>query len=144
MASDLLSKEPDGLSRRELLLMMGAAAGALASYSNDARAAPARANIAIEEVGSGEDVFAYVARVKGSFDPGFYQQVVGAANDFKEGDQTIGVGAADETTRMLVEGLVIRESLLEICQEIERAMVSFEARLKALEATRSLNGRARA
>ena len=47
---------------------------------------------------------------------------------------------ADETTRVLVEGLVIRESLLEICQEIERAMVSFEARLKALEATRSLNG----
>jgi hypothetical protein len=51
---------------------------------------------------------------------------------------------ADEATRMLVEGLVIRESLLEICQEIERAMVSFEARLKALETTGSLNGRARA
>jgi hypothetical protein len=50
---------------------------------------------------------------------------------------------ADETTRVLIEGLVIRESLLEICQEIERAMVSFEARLKALEATGSLNGRAR-
>ena len=51
---------------------------------------------------------------------------------------------ADEATRMLVEGLVIRESLLEICQEIERAMVSFEARLKALKSTGSLNGRARA
>jgi hypothetical protein len=51
---------------------------------------------------------------------------------------------ADETTRVLVEGLVIRESLLEICQEIERAMVSFEARLRALESTGSLNGRARA
>ena len=50
----------------------------------------------------------------------------------------------DETTRVLVEGLVIRESLLEICQEIERAMVSFEARLKALESTGSLSGRARA
>ncbi len=50
----------------------------------------------------------------------------------------------DETTRVLVEGLVIREALLEICQEIERAMVSFEARLKALESTGSLNGRTRA
>ena len=39
----------------------------------------------------------------------------------------------DETTRMLVEGLVIRESLLEICQEIERAMVAFEAKLRALQ-----------
>jgi hypothetical protein len=47
---------------------------------------------------------------------------------------------ADDTTRVLVEGLVIRESLLEICQEIERAMVSFEARLKALESARRVNG----
>ena len=47
---------------------------------------------------------------------------------------------ADETTRVLVEGLVMRESLLEICQEIERAMVTFEAKLKALETTGSLRG----
>jgi hypothetical protein len=39
---------------------------------------------------------------------------------------------ADETGQMLVEGLVIRESLIEICDEIERAMVVFEARLDAL------------
>ena len=52
-------------------------------------------------------------------------------------DDSVG----DETTRVLVEGLVIRESLLEICQEIERAMVSFEAKLKALESTGSLDGR---
>jgi ethanolamine ammonia-lyase large subunit len=83
MASDLSSKEPDGLSRRELLLVLGAAAGALASYSNNARAAPARASIAIEEIGAGEDVFAYVSRLKGGFDQGFYQQLIGAANDFK-------------------------------------------------------------
>lgn len=40
---------------------------------------------------------------------------------------------SDETTRAWVEAMVIRESLLEICLEIERAMVSFEAKLKALE-----------
>ena len=34
----------------------------------------------------------------------------------------------------------MRESLLEICQEIERAMVTFEAKLKALETTGSLRG----
>jgi hypothetical protein len=39
---------------------------------------------------------------------------------------------ADETAQMLVEGLVIRESLIEICHEIERSMVIFEARLDAL------------
>ena len=39
---------------------------------------------------------------------------------------------SDETAQMLVEGLVLRESLIEICQEIERSMVIFEARLDAL------------
>jgi hypothetical protein len=39
---------------------------------------------------------------------------------------------ADETGQMLVEGLVLRESLIEICHEIERAMMLFEARLDAL------------
>jgi hypothetical protein len=47
---------------------------------------------------------------------------------------------ADETTRVLIEGLVIRESLLELCQEIERAMVAFEARLTALQAPASASG----
>ena len=47
---------------------------------------------------------------------------------------------ADETTRVLVEGLVIRESLLELCNEIERAMVAFEARLTALQPPAIING----
>ena len=44
-------------------------------------------------------------------------------------------GVSDETAQLLVDGLVIRESLLEICQEIERAMVAFEAKLDALATT---------
>ena len=38
----------------------------------------------------------------------------------------------DEATSVLVEGLAIRESLLEICGQIERVMVRFETRLRAL------------
>jgi hypothetical protein len=38
----------------------------------------------------------------------------------------------DETAQLLVDGLVVRESLVEICQEIERSMVAFEAKLNAL------------
>jgi hypothetical protein len=44
-------------------------------------------------------------------------------------------GAADEAAQLLVEGLVIRESLLEVCHEIERSMVALEARLNALAPT---------
>jgi hypothetical protein len=43
-------------------------------------------------------------------------------------------GASDDTAQLLFDGLVIRESLLEICREIERAMVAFEAKLDALVA----------
>lgn len=58
--------------------------------------------------------------------------LLGQARSFA-GDRDRGE-IADETERLLVEGLVIRESLLELCQEIERAMVAFEARLTALQA----------
>ena len=54
-------------------------------------------------IGSGdpaEDVFQYVRRVKGSDDVVLYKQILGAANDFKEGDEIVGVSAADETSRI--------------------------------------------
>jgi hypothetical protein len=38
----------------------------------------------------------------------------------------------DDAAQLLVDGLVIRESLVEICEEIERSMVALGARLAAL------------
>jgi ethanolamine ammonia-lyase large subunit len=49
----------------------------------------------INDLHKGEDIFTYINRVKGGFDHTLYQQVIGASNDFKEGDLTIGVGAKD-------------------------------------------------
>lgn len=63
-------------------------------------------SISINEVKPGESVFAYITRVKGGFDQTLYRQVIGAANAFKEGDVTIGVGAKDETTRQNVRILL--------------------------------------
>ena len=83
------------MSRRKFLIMVGAAGAVLAGYRATAKAASGGGTIAVQEVKPGEDVFAYVNRVKGKFDHTLYQQVIGAANDFKEGDQAIGVGAAD-------------------------------------------------
>jgi hypothetical protein len=51
---------------------------------------------------------------------------------------------SDDTEQLLVEGLLIRESLLEICQEIERSMVAFEAKLNALAAVTTGRSRVRA
>jgi ethanolamine ammonia-lyase large subunit len=55
--------------------------------------------VAIRDVKPGEDIFAYVTRAKGQFDQTLYQQVVGAANSFKEGDEAIGVAAEDDASR---------------------------------------------
>jgi ethanolamine ammonia-lyase large subunit len=55
--------------------------------------------VAIRDVKPGEDVFDYVSRINGQFDQTLYQQVVGAANSFKEGDEAIGVAADNDATR---------------------------------------------
>ncbi len=54
----------------------------------------------------GEDVFAFIARSKGRFDPALYHQLLGSANEFKEGDQAIGVAALDEPSRTQARALL--------------------------------------
>ena len=53
----------------------------------------------IPEVKQGEDLFAYMERTRGGFDQTFYKQLVGAANEFKEGDEAARIAAADEQSR---------------------------------------------
>jgi ethanolamine ammonia-lyase large subunit len=85
--------------RRQFLATMGAAGTALAGYRVIAQAAAAGGTITISQIEPGEDVFGYIRRVKGGFDQTLYRQVIGAANAFKEGDEAIGMAAADEATR---------------------------------------------
>ena len=99
MEKDRLPNKNEGMSRRKFLAMMGAAGVTLAGYTLAAKAASGGGVITLKDVTPGEDVFAYIHRVKGDFDQTLYQQVIGAANAFKEGDRAIGVGAEDEATR---------------------------------------------
>lgn len=105
-----------GLSRRDLLLVAGTAAATLTAYSHAARAAPASSPLAIDEVREGEDVFAYIGRTKGAFDATAYRQILGSANTFKEGDQTIGVGAEDETSRTNARALLANTKIADLYQ----------------------------
>ena len=102
------------MSRRQFLVMVGAASAALAGYRIAARAASGGGTIAVPEVAPGEDVFAYIGRVKGGFDQTLYRQLLGAANDFKEGDQAIGVAAADETTRANARALLANTKIRDL------------------------------
>ena len=69
---------------------------ALASKPNEASLLPA---VSITDMKVGEDIFTYIRRVRGVMDATLYRQILGAANAFKEGDQIVGISAADETSR---------------------------------------------
>ena len=116
MERESTSEAYEGLSRRNFLVIMGAAAGTAADYDVVAAAAPIEATMVIGEVRPGEDVFAYIDRVNGGFDQTLYQKVIGAANDFKEGDLAIGVGAADEATRKNARALLTNTKIGDLYQ----------------------------
>ena len=55
--------------------------------------------VKLKQPRKGEDVFAYIQRIRGSNDLTLYRQIVGAANEFKEGDQALGIAAANDESR---------------------------------------------
>jgi ethanolamine ammonia-lyase large subunit len=46
-----------------------------------------------------EDIFSYINKVSGKMDQTLYRQVIGSANEFKEGDLTLGISATSEDSR---------------------------------------------
>lgn len=42
--------------------------------------------VSIEAPVNGEDIFSYIKRIRGKMDSTIYQQIIGAANEFKEGE----------------------------------------------------------
>ena len=61
-----------------------------------------------------EDLFQYIIRQKGSFDLTLYRQLLGAANEFKEGDEIAGIAAASEEDRLNARMLLAETKLLDI------------------------------
>ena len=63
---------------------------------------------------SDEGLIAYVERLRGKFDDGLYKRLLGAANEFKEGDALVGVAAVDARERTLARQLLSRTRLSEV------------------------------
>jgi ethanolamine ammonia-lyase large subunit len=104
-------EEPDFFKPRRDFLKLCAAGvllfqAVVPSKKVSAQAAPKVVPVSLPEVKAGEDVFAHISQVKGGFDQTLYRQVIGASNEFKEGDWTIGVGAGDEKTRQNARSLL--------------------------------------
>lgn len=100
------------IGRRFFLGSMMAGLGTTASWrAAQATASETATGLVIGEVGSTEDLFAYIRRVAGSFDERLYKQLLGAANDFKEGDAIVDVCAADESSRTAARKLLANTRL---------------------------------
>ena len=93
--------------------MMGVTGAALAGLTLNVKRTAAEA-MTMQEIKKGENVFAYTERIHGKFDQTLYQQVIGAANDFKEGDLTIDVGAKDEATRINARELLANTKIKDL------------------------------
>lgn len=61
-----------------------------------------------------EDVFRYIRRVAGRDDVRLCAQILGAANEFREGDEFIGVAAADAAARLTARQLLTNTSIDDI------------------------------
>lgn len=94
------------LDRRAFMLGVGGAA-ALATFGctkGSSIALPGRNSIpvrgvSIPAIAQTEDVLGYVIRTKGKYDHEFFKAVIGSANAYKEGDESLGIAADNQQTR---------------------------------------------
>ena len=68
----------------------------------------------IDKPAADEDVFRFIHRVAGGHSEELYAQILGAANEFKEGDETVGVAAADDESRQTARQLLSHTRLSDI------------------------------
>ena len=72
----------------------------------------------IEKPDVDENIFQYIDRIKGKFDNTLYKQILGAANEFKEGDQTLLVAAKDEDSRLNARALLSNTTIEQLNSHI--------------------------
>ncbi|MBN1208051.1 MAG: ethanolamine ammonia-lyase subunit EutB [Myxococcaceae bacterium] len=87
------------MRRRTFMSTLLLGAGTLAVGCGEEKKPPPPAGVYVPEVKPGEDLFAYLERTRGGFDRTLYNQLVGAANEYKEGDEAAGLSASDEASR---------------------------------------------
>ena len=70
--------------------------------------------ISIKSPRKGENIFTYIKREKEDFDLTFYRQILGAANEFKEGDQTLSINADSQASRANARALLSATQLKDL------------------------------
>lgn len=73
--------------------------------------------IKVNDALRGEDLFSYIGRKSGGFDIKLYRQLVGAANEFKEGDEIAGLAADSEASRKSARELIANTLLGDVFKQ---------------------------
>lgn len=105
-----------GLTRRKVL-QTGMFAGMASCIGLDAAAQDRPRELSLRNLPEGlenEDVIAYVHRIAGGWDVDWYRRVLGAANEYKEGDEILGVSARTPAERQLARRLLEQTTLEQI------------------------------
>ena len=99
---------------RRRFLALGLAGGTLARFAISSTEVAAA--MPITTAVPGENVIDYILRVRGKWDESLYRQLLGAANEFKEGDAIIGVAAVDDAARRQARDLLSSTRISQIDQ----------------------------
>lgn len=62
----------------------------------------------------GEDIFAFIHRIEGKMDLNTYRNILGAANEFKEGDEALEIAAHSPSERQQARELILNTSIGDI------------------------------
>lgn len=82
----------------------------------------------------GEDVFAYLNRTRQKFDLPAYKRILGTANEFKEGDEIVGVAAADPAERSAARMLLANTRIEDIDRHPVLRDTLYDLIMKCLDA----------
>ena len=100
------------MRRRKFMESMAVGAVATQAWGNQSVFGNAPMRLAYPQ--SGEDIFGYIERQAGKFDRDLYLKILGNANEFKEGDEIVGVAAQDETARSIARTLLANTKMADI------------------------------
>ena len=95
-------------------MVLGTSALALGGCKKNLAPQTPPPGVYIPSVRQGESLFDYMNRIKGGFDLTLYRQLIGAANEYKEGDEAAGLAAADATSRANARLLLLNTRIGEL------------------------------
>jgi len=110
----------NSIPRRDFLLQLGMVSISMMLTKSQVFGLPVSSTnplIDLKDSLNDEDIFTYISRISGGFDLKLYKQLVGAANEFKEGDEIAGIAAPDEPARKMARNLIANTLLSDVIEQ---------------------------